>query len=171
MRSVDDYKILEDLLKKQAWLEANKVTRSFLLSEISLCESGHFANDVADPIFYKQLSTIDELWSKYTNGRFGFTAQFNLFKKFGKDKNDFYGEVGWLVNGQWAFYEQLSFHSKAPFAHLPILNWHGKSNGFWIWDIDICDLMEWVTLCKQNHHPVSRIDAGNSTASENGLSI
>uniref|UniRef100_A0A0C1NM16 GUN4-like domain-containing protein n=1 Tax=Tolypothrix bouteillei VB521301 TaxID=1479485 RepID=A0A0C1NM16_9CYAN len=41
------------------------------------------------------LRTIDQLWVKYTNGRFGFSVQKRIWFSVGKDYGKFAVSVGW----------------------------------------------------------------------------
>ncbi len=72
------------------------------------------------------LRTIDQLWVKYSNGKFGFSVQKRIYQgytvlveynseiweKFGK-------EVGWIEGGDWLYYNDITFDIKAPEGHLP----------------------------------------------------
>jgi O-acetyl-ADP-ribose deacetylase (regulator of RNase III) len=79
------------------------------------------------------LLTIDELWVKYSSGRFGFSVQRDIWQSVGGTKNAPYrsfcsfGErVGWLNRDlDWLLYSELTFNALAPVGYLPggLLDW------------------------------------------------
>jgi hypothetical protein len=74
------------------------------------------------------LRTIDQLWVKYSNGRFGFSVQKRIYKSLGgttkydeKVWERFGDRVGWRENRGWLYKEGLTFSEKAPEAHLRVM--------------------------------------------------
>ncbi|MEP0870832.1 GUN4 domain-containing protein [Trichocoleus desertorum AS-A10] len=80
------------------------------------------------------LKTIDRLWTKYSNGRFGFSVQKKIYLECGgkpycslysDDKawwHQFCDRVGWRKNNEWVEYYDFYYSStEAPIGHLPIL--------------------------------------------------
>jgi hypothetical protein len=72
------------------------------------------------------LRTIDQLWVKYSNGRFGFSVQKRIYQSLGGTREydsevweKFGDKVGWRKKNQWLYYKDLTFSEKAPEAHLP----------------------------------------------------
>jgi len=75
------------------------------------------------------LRTIDRLWVKYSNGRFGFSVQKKIYLEVGgvldgkfyagKAFNKFGDRVGWKVKGSWISYTEVTFDTIAPVGHLP----------------------------------------------------
>jgi hypothetical protein len=73
------------------------------------------------------LRTIDQLWVKYSNGRFGFSVQKRIYQSLGGTKEydesevwqKFGDKVGWRKKNEWLYYNDLTFSEKAPEAHLP----------------------------------------------------
>jgi hypothetical protein len=72
------------------------------------------------------LRTIDQLWVKYSNGRFGFSVQKRIYQSLGGTREDnleiwekFGDKVGWRKRGDWLLYEDITFDKKAPEGHLP----------------------------------------------------
>ena len=61
------------------------------------------------------LKTIDRLWVNYSNGKFGFSVQKQMWQKCGRpmtyndDWEKFGHRVGWRKNGEWLNYSDLSF--------------------------------------------------------------
>jgi hypothetical protein len=71
---------------------------------------------------------MDQLWVKYSNGKFGFSVQKQIWLELG-GKLD--GEpdwdtlrklgsrVGWIKNNEWLSYESYTFSTNALPGHLP----------------------------------------------------
>lgn len=90
------------------------------------------------------LLTIDHLWQKFSNGRFGFSVQKQIWadcgakltRKYPGDViwNEFGDLVGWRVNDKWLQSEECHYNLSAPRGHLPTCEW-GKhfSYGEWGW--------------------------------------
>ena len=76
----------------------------------------------------EDLRTIDQLWVKYSNGRFGFSVQKRIYQSLGgttkyyeKVWERFGDGVGWRENREWLYKEDLTFSEKAPEAHLRVM--------------------------------------------------
>ena len=75
----------------------------------------------------KDLRTIDQLWVKYSGGRFGFSVQAKIYRELGgtRQYNErvwtaFGDRVGWRVGiNSWIYYGCVTFDLKAPLGHLP----------------------------------------------------
>ncbi|MEH2424372.1 MAG: GUN4 domain-containing protein [Nostoc sp.] len=83
------------------------------------------------------LRTIDQLWVKYSNGRFGFSVQKRIWESVGKDYGKFGDRVGWRKwrtvvvdkwfglrqqtekQSEWLNDSDLLFNTSAPEGHLP----------------------------------------------------
>ena len=48
-----------------------------------------------------KLTKINQLWLKYSEDRFGFSAQKRIFDECQKSKECFWEKVGWAVEGSW----------------------------------------------------------------------
>ncbi len=73
-----DYLRLKHLLASGRWREANEQTRVILLRAVNTEEN--YLNDEQIQNFPCQvLKIIDRLWLKYSNGRFGFSIQKQIF--------------------------------------------------------------------------------------------
>ncbi|WP_445300806.1 MULTISPECIES: GUN4 domain-containing protein [unclassified Microcoleus] len=71
---------------------------------------------------------MDQLWVRYSNGRFGFSVQKRIYESLGGTREyhnleiwEAFGDrVGWRVNSsKWLHYNDLKFNTQAPIAHLP----------------------------------------------------
>jgi hypothetical protein len=73
------------------------------------------------------LRTIDCLWVKYSDGRFGFSVQKRIWESVGGKPGEYdyeiyceFGDrVGWRVKGEWFVYSNIFFSLNAPQGHLP----------------------------------------------------
>ena len=72
------------------------------------------------------LRTIDQLWVKYSNERFGFSVQQHIWQSIGGNKGAdkeiwwrFGDRVGWRTEDEWIAYKDLTFTLKASQGHLP----------------------------------------------------
>ena len=98
--------------------------------------------DTLTPDMFKKfpcdvLRVIDQLWTTYSKGRFGFSVQLHTYQSVGGDINTlraqdnsllakFGDQVGWRVNGQWQAetYEQWNFSLAAPEGCFPAAWWN-----------------------------------------------
>jgi hypothetical protein len=74
------------------------------------------------------LRTIDILWRTYSDNRFGFTTQIQIYRDCGALLNGkfeqklwkkFGRRVGWANADHWSYYFELNFSLEAPNGHLP----------------------------------------------------
>ena len=121
-----DYRKLRDLLKAKKWKEADVETRRVMLEVTrKLRGSLNFLHDEDIKNFSCQdLGTIDKLWVKYSNGKFGFSVQRQIYQSLGGTKeynyysdsgevwNKFGDKVGWRKAGQWLSYEKNNYRDK-----------------------------------------------------------
>lgn len=135
-----DYTELRDLLAAQKWKEANEETFRVMLAVANREEEGWLDEESIENFRCEDLKIIDQLWVKYSNGRFGFSVQKRIYTSLSviKEYNEIicqaFGErVGWRKENQWRLYSELIFDLKAPEAHLPIcLGGDGFRRG---WDV------------------------------------
>jgi len=126
-RSVD-YTRLRDLLKAGQWKDADYQTYLVMLKVVGR-EKGDWIRDEELLNFpCTDLRTIDRLWVKYSNGRFGFSVQKKIYLevggipdgKFYKEAWKKFGDrVGWRVKEIWISYTDVTFDTIAPVGHLP----------------------------------------------------
>lgn len=178
-----NYTHLRDLLAEGKWKEADKETGRLMLAvgnitvdkkvragEWTHCDPRldclHFLHFMYFPC--ADLCTIDRLWLKYSNGRFGFSVQKRIMSELGEDtisllckfnksyeefhkkmelENSFERRIGWRKNdsagrstANLKTYNDLTFSMQAPHGHLPTANYWNDS----IW-IDLPDVMPFET--------------------------
>lgn len=135
-----DYTRLRDLLAAGNWKDADYETYLVMLRVVGR-ESGDWIRDSELLNFpCTDLLTIDRLWVKYSNGRFGFSVQKKIYLEVGGvPDGKFYEEawkkfgdrVGWKIarvvgwrkgrwmNKDWIYYSEVTFDTSAPIGHLP----------------------------------------------------
>lgn len=137
-----DYTQLRDLLKAEAWQAADKETYEVILRAVGKGPGDYFTQDELLNFPCEDLGTINRLWVKYSNGRFGFGVQTRIYAECGaslggEDPDDkiwrkFTDRVGWRrVDGSYADYYSLTFETSAPWGHLPrrcFVSWPSNVN-------------------------------------------
>jgi len=121
-----DYRPLQKLLAAKEWRTADKETRRVMLA-VAKREKEDWLDDESIKKFpCEDLRTIDQLWVKYSDGRFGFSVQKKIYQsqEVGKDYQKFGDRVGWRVNKTWRLYHELTFSTNAPSGHLPECGWY-----------------------------------------------
>jgi Serine/threonine protein kinase len=137
-----NYHQLEQLLKAGSWKEADEETANKMLEVAGRTEERYLRTEDIDKFPCEDLRTIDQLWVKYSNGRFGFSVQKRIYKSLGGTRSydreiweAFGSEVGWRVGSSWLYYKDLKFRETARAGHLPCLdaNWGGRlwAVGWW----------------------------------------
>ena len=120
------YERLRDLLATQNWKEADMETARVMLQVAGRQKEGWLDTESIEKFPGEDLRTIDQLWLKYSNGRFGFSVQKRIYQNFGGTKEynreiwESFGDyVGWRVKQEWVWYDNLTFDFSAPEGHLP----------------------------------------------------
>ena len=126
-----DLNDLETLLSAQKFYEADKETRQLML-QLSDRESELWIDkESMERIACADLRSIDNLWHSYTDGKFGFTAQKNIFQQTGKNEK-FGDRVGWRNDGSWLTTSDLQNSLNAPPGHLPSTSRDGSLSAGWL---------------------------------------
>ena len=138
-----DYTNLRDLLASGQWKDADKETLAVMLKaakkqKIAYLNNGYLDIESIEKFPCTDLGTIDQLWVKYSYGRFGFSVQkriwesvggkpgkedYEIFKKFGDRVRWLKWESKWLglkKEEQWLSYSEITFTLNAPQGHLPL---------------------------------------------------
>ncbi|PSB08364.1 serine/threonine protein kinase [filamentous cyanobacterium Phorm 46] len=122
-----DYRKLRDLLAAKKWQEADNETAKVMLKVAGREEAGWLDTEHIDNFPCEDLRTIDQLWVKYSNGRFGFSVQKRIYQSLGGTREydsevwqKFGDKVGWRKKNSWLCYKDLIFSEKAPEAHHPV---------------------------------------------------
>ena len=125
-----DYRKLQNYLKAGEWKEADEETTRLMLTVGKREKEGWLRVEDIDNFPCEDLHTIDKLWVKYSDGKFGFSVQKRIYQSLGETGNydekiwQTFGEkVGWKRRkswlGSWLYYKNITFDKKAPEGHLP----------------------------------------------------
>lgn len=123
------YQDLQELLQEKKWNRADAETARLifeladkdydLLCPCSLLHPYYryrdklLAKDIPK-ISFKDLNTINTLWLRASDGRFGFSEQQRIWQDI-NNKNDitqFSDNVGWRMAGNWIYYSDLQYFSE-----------------------------------------------------------
>lgn len=131
-----DYTSLRDLLKEQKWEEADRQTYQLIDRIIKTAKNKNQRmfielKTIAE-FSCNDIRTIDALWKKYSDNKFGFSSQQKVWQSVNQNGDfstqtwrRFATEVGWkegdVASGSgYLLYEQLNFDPRqAPRGHLP----------------------------------------------------
>jgi hypothetical protein len=113
-----DYRNLQQLLSAQNWQDADKETYAIML-KISERENVCWLDDGDIRKFPRyDLHIINQLWVKYSDGKFGFSIQ----KQILQDHKQFTARCGWIediAKNELIKYEDYNFTLDANRGHLP----------------------------------------------------
>ncbi|NJR65930.1 MAG: GUN4 domain-containing protein [Leptolyngbyaceae cyanobacterium CRU_2_3] len=139
-----DYATLLDLLRQQKWQDADRETLASMLKAADRTEAGWLDPGSLTRFPCLDLQTIDRLWSHYSQGKFGFRAQWLSYPIPKRSRTsftstlparvvqeqvlDFTKKMDWWTDRMefLKYYKQLNFSLEAPKGHLPAL---------WFWTI------------------------------------
>ncbi|MFO5439644.1 MAG: GUN4 domain-containing protein [Dolichospermum sp.] len=120
---------LEALLKAGKWRDADEETWNLMLKLTKREEEGWLRVEDAKNFPRQELRKMDQLWVKYSNGKFGFSVQKQIWLELGGKLDGEYDRdtfrklgdrVGWRKNGEWLSYDSYTFSStNALPGHLP----------------------------------------------------
>jgi serine protease Do len=131
-----DYTQLRDLLREGKWSEADLHTYQLVEQIVKSAKNDnqHIFIELKTIAEYScpDVRTVDYLWKKYSNNRFGFSPQQEVWRSVNQDGDfstqtwrRFATQVGWkkgdVINGSgYLLYDELDFEpTKAPAGHLP----------------------------------------------------
>jgi hypothetical protein len=139
------YARLETLLKAQDFRAADRETYKVMLAVANREREGWLRVEDAEKFPCKELRSIDQLWLKYSRGKFGISVQQQIYQSLGGTKEynrdvwrSMGNRVGWRQGGEWLSYVQLNFSQTAPSGHLPVLCRVlsvGGWLGLWVWGV------------------------------------
>ncbi|MEB3232969.1 MAG: GUN4 domain-containing protein [Leptolyngbyaceae bacterium] len=129
------YRALETYLKNGEWKKADNETYRLMITKVGKKEGNWFTKDELLKFDCEELLTIDALWVKYSNGKFGFSVQKELYVECGGILDgQYHGEAwdqfchknDWKENGE---YVSIKFDIESPKAHLPRWGFGGCRGG------------------------------------------
>ncbi|MGF1520758.1 MAG: GUN4 domain-containing protein [Leptolyngbyaceae cyanobacterium] len=125
-----DYSLLKVLLKNKEWKAADMETARRMLEVVGRSEDDWIRGEDFKNFPCVDLQTINYLWSTYSKGRFGFSAQRDIYVEFDTKLDSihilneiwekFGDQVGWRVGDAWISYSDVKTHINAPNGHLPV---------------------------------------------------
>ena len=124
-----DYRKLRNLLAAEKWKEADQETFNVMLQAAGRQQKGYLNTSDIDKFPCEDLRTINQLWLYFSDGKFGFSVQKEIYLSLGGTSIEiwkkFGDRVGWRKGGQWLEYSDLNFDKTALEAHLPraCINW------------------------------------------------
>ena len=121
-----DYTKLQNYLKTGNWKQADEETRRVMRAVANRGNEGWLDTKSIDNFPCEDLLTIDQLWVKYSNGKFGFSVHKRIYQSLGGTReynkeiwDNFGDKVGWRKKGHWLRLTRILFDIKAPEGHLP----------------------------------------------------
>ncbi len=131
------YNKLRDLLASKKWVKAEQETAAVMWKISGSKIPGFIHGEYIKKIPCEDLQTIDNLWTEYSNGHFGFSVQRRIwneiggkpydtqdFKSFMKIGRKFDIRVGWNCT-----LDSIQFSLNAPPGHLPTYKCVGVNGG------------------------------------------
>jgi hypothetical protein len=127
-----DYTKLRDLLANQKWQEADQETAKAMLKVAG--RDDFLREKDIDNFPCEDLRTIDRLWLKFSNGKFGFSVQKEIYQQLGGTREfdleiwrKFGDTVGWRDDGgRWKTRKELNWRrplrDNTPGGHLPYVS-------------------------------------------------
>lgn len=120
-----DYSKLQNLLIEGKYQEADVLTRvklCELAGEIAVQRKWVYFTEI-EKFSEMDLKIIDILWFVYSEGKFGYKTQRQLWLSLGKDYNQLWEKLKWKSGNKWTKYPQeFIWDLTAPIGHLPLSN-------------------------------------------------
>jgi hypothetical protein len=114
-----DYRKLRDLLKAGQWKEADQETERRMLEAVGRKENDYISKEELLNFPCADLQTIDALWVKYSQGKWGFSVQKRIYVECGAKLDgeypgdkiwyEFCRRVGWVKGDAFVSYLDLTF--------------------------------------------------------------
>jgi hypothetical protein len=126
---------LQELLVAGDWREADRETIQVILSVTKAPDLESISPNDVRQFPCNELHVIDRLWTNYSQGRFGFSVQAQLYQSVGGSLETtiaqdysvierFGDRVGWRVNGNWQKCDDLDYTLNAPIGCHPSRWWN-----------------------------------------------
>ena len=120
-----DYSPLQRDLLAEQFEEADRFTSRVLrqLAGPDAEQRGYVYFSEVPPMQGLDLITLDRLWTAYSQGRFGFTAQAKLLAALDGRYERLWPRIGWKEDGVWTRYPgAFTWSLTAPEGHMPLIN-------------------------------------------------
>jgi hypothetical protein len=120
-----DYSELQTLLVKQEFEIADRLTVQKMCEvagDTALQRKWLYFTDI-DNFPITDLQTINNLWVIYSEGKFGFSVQKEIWLGCGKNWDNLWTKIGWKSGNNWTRYPgSFTWSLEAPKGHLPLSN-------------------------------------------------
>ncbi len=116
-----DYSRLRSLLAEGNWRQADIETMDIILKVSGRTTEGYPKPSDIKKIPEADIQEIDILWRRYSQGKFGFTPQKQLWLQSSQNYTEFCESIHWHKNDAWLDYSELNFSLNAVAGHLPAL--------------------------------------------------
>ncbi len=120
-----DYTKLRDYLSIKKWKEADQETWAVMCQSLSMIAGTQLEISHIDQLPCEDLQTCDRLWLHYSQGRFGFSIQKQIYESVKGDYVRFCDRVNWPTYNSATASAQVRFSYKSPPGHLPSRSWVG----------------------------------------------
>ncbi|MCF4968522.1 serine/threonine-protein kinase [Nostoc sp. CMAA1605] len=121
-----DYHKLRDLLAFKQWSLADQETWVVMCQALSKPTGSYFFMSDIAKLPCEDLQIIDQLWLKYSQGRFGFSIQKQIYERVECDYVRFCAAVGWhLYNSNSPPSWQFPLYQSFPEGNFPSRVWAG----------------------------------------------
>jgi hypothetical protein len=120
-----DYSSLQTLLSQRDYEAADRMTLTKLceLAGTGATQRGWLYFTEVEQFPIPDLQTINTLWQVYSEGKFGFTVQRELWLGTGKNWERLWPLIGWKSGNNWTRYpREFTWDLSAPRGHLPLTN-------------------------------------------------
>ena len=121
-KNLNEYNQLSKLLAAKQWQKADLATREIMLFITEADKRKDLLMTQKDlkqfPCYH--LRFIDQLWLKYSHGKFGFSIILTIYNEVDRDYARLAERVGWRVGDKWIGYKDIDFSDNAPKGHLPL---------------------------------------------------
>ncbi|ERT06506.1 phosphotransferase enzyme family protein [Lyngbya aestuarii BL J] len=122
-----DYTELQNLLEQRNWKEADIETEKVMLKMANREAEGWIDANTIESLSCSDLRELDQVWIKYSEGKFGLSIQKEIYLETGNPLGKFqessyhkFGDrIGWRKNGNWLEYSDLTFDENAPRGQFP----------------------------------------------------
>nr|QUE29483.1 Ycf53 [Erythrotrichia longistipitata] len=117
------YLELQDLLLNNDFQKADKLTSRILCLLANTVDRNWLYFSDIKQISFAELLILDNLWKTYSNGKFGFSIQRQIWLANDEDWNLLWDKIGWRQGGTLCRYpEDFIWDIEAPIGHLPLSN-------------------------------------------------
>ncbi|MEL7038898.1 MAG: GUN4 domain-containing protein [Cyanobacteria bacterium J06592_8] len=132
---VNRYAKLRSYLQDKRWFDADIETINLIMAITGHNRLEELKPEEIQMFPCNSLRVIDNLWLKYSQGRFGFSVQLEIYRSCGGDREatiaqnqklvEQWGEkLGWRADNKWLRCESLDFSLNAPLGCHPSQWWN-----------------------------------------------